>query len=495
MTCTSTSWNTTLIHYRASWCFTETSSHFHEQVYILTEIKMYFFSFLILDVESHCSSVWPHDADHLEGSHPQWEINRLPWTKRQPGLLKTTQTKTCLGPTLQPSEPGALYQVQKWWHSDTEVDLMKPLWSVEPLCVEMCCCKCCQDLGWWFVTRPRIFFEQFCSFMKTNLLGNKVGSSSGLYQRFEWCSDVLGTNHWCQCKQSWTKNLCVCSVAGCHIQDPQVSGWLLDPADPSSCFHDLLNKHCKKYTPSSTPGARPVSTTALLHKHNIKVHLWFREYLKLIVGWLWFSSGSFEKTFKEKNVIFVSSYLKWEELPLQLLRRVLLVPAFPFSSQGSRFISALCSLYWLNLELRSKLQVSLSVDVPGCGAVVLWCLRGTRIWCRTSRTLHVYINVRLEGCGFDARSVVGLHQEGHPVYKLSQVTVWTTDKTGTSQRWVSLKLFLVPCPESRPVGAVLTHGAEHDPCSGRWVVSLNNPSTSQNWLTRSWTVIDLMRSH
>uniref|UniRef100_A0A3P8V2N6 Polymerase (DNA directed) nu n=1 Tax=Cynoglossus semilaevis TaxID=244447 RepID=A0A3P8V2N6_CYNSE len=67
-------------------------------------------------------------------------------------------------------------------------------------------------------------------------------------------------------------------VAGCHIQDPQVSGWLLDPADPSSCFHDLLNKHCKKYTPSSTPGARPVSTTALLHKHNIKVHLWFRDH-------------------------------------------------------------------------------------------------------------------------------------------------------------------------------------------------------------------------
>ncbi|XP_043953672.1 DNA polymerase nu-like isoform X2 [Gambusia affinis] len=35
-------------------------------------------------------------------------------------------------------------------------------------------------------------------------------------------------------------------VAGCQIQDPQVSGWLLDPTDPSSCFKDLLNKHCKK---------------------------------------------------------------------------------------------------------------------------------------------------------------------------------------------------------------------------------------------------------
>ncbi|XP_015230931.1 PREDICTED: DNA polymerase nu [Cyprinodon variegatus] len=34
-------------------------------------------------------------------------------------------------------------------------------------------------------------------------------------------------------------------VAGCQIQDPQVSGWLLDPSDPSSCFNDLLLKHCK----------------------------------------------------------------------------------------------------------------------------------------------------------------------------------------------------------------------------------------------------------
>ncbi|XP_034425316.1 DNA polymerase nu isoform X3 [Hippoglossus hippoglossus] len=48
-------------------------------------------------------------------------------------------------------------------------------------------------------------------------------------------------------------------VAGCRIQDPQVSGWLLDPADPSSCFQDLLNKHCKR--PRTTPalGAKRVS--------------------------------------------------------------------------------------------------------------------------------------------------------------------------------------------------------------------------------------------
>ncbi|XP_047433521.1 DNA polymerase nu [Mugil cephalus] len=48
-------------------------------------------------------------------------------------------------------------------------------------------------------------------------------------------------------------------VAGCHIQDPQVSGWLLDPADPSSCYQDLLNKHCKR--PRTTPsfGTQKVS--------------------------------------------------------------------------------------------------------------------------------------------------------------------------------------------------------------------------------------------
>ncbi|XP_069375240.1 DNA polymerase nu-like isoform X3 [Paralichthys olivaceus] len=48
-------------------------------------------------------------------------------------------------------------------------------------------------------------------------------------------------------------------VAGCHIQDPQVSGWLLDPADSSSCFQDLLNKHHRR--PRTTPalGTKRVS--------------------------------------------------------------------------------------------------------------------------------------------------------------------------------------------------------------------------------------------
>ncbi|XP_042258347.1 DNA polymerase nu isoform X3 [Thunnus maccoyii] len=48
-------------------------------------------------------------------------------------------------------------------------------------------------------------------------------------------------------------------VAGCHIQDPQVSGWLLDPADPSSSYQELLNKHFR--TPRKTPalGTKKVS--------------------------------------------------------------------------------------------------------------------------------------------------------------------------------------------------------------------------------------------
>ncbi|XP_040887738.1 DNA polymerase nu [Toxotes jaculatrix] len=48
-------------------------------------------------------------------------------------------------------------------------------------------------------------------------------------------------------------------VAGCHIQDPQVAGWLLDPAYPFSCYQDLLSKHCKR--PSSTPaqGTKKIS--------------------------------------------------------------------------------------------------------------------------------------------------------------------------------------------------------------------------------------------
>lgn len=52
-------------------------------------------------------------------------------------------------------------------------------------------------------------------------------------------------------------------VSSCRVQDPQVAAWLLDPADPSSCFTNLLTKHCR--TPPRTPtpalGARKVCST------------------------------------------------------------------------------------------------------------------------------------------------------------------------------------------------------------------------------------------
>ncbi|XP_035473384.2 DNA polymerase nu isoform X3 [Scophthalmus maximus] len=48
-------------------------------------------------------------------------------------------------------------------------------------------------------------------------------------------------------------------VARCHIHDPQVSGWLLDPADPSSCYRDLLSKHCKRPSTTLVPGTKKVS--------------------------------------------------------------------------------------------------------------------------------------------------------------------------------------------------------------------------------------------
>ncbi|XP_060887992.1 DNA polymerase nu [Labrus mixtus] len=64
-------------------------------------------------------------------------------------------------------------------------------------------------------------------------------------------------------------------VAGCRIQDPQVSGWLLDPANPSSCYNDLLNKHRK--TPCVIPAlgtkmvSQVISRLCLLHWLNMEL--------------------------------------------------------------------------------------------------------------------------------------------------------------------------------------------------------------------------------
>uniref|UniRef100_UPI0037E9352C DNA polymerase nu n=1 Tax=Semicossyphus pulcher TaxID=241346 RepID=UPI0037E9352C len=59
--------------------------------------------------------------------------------------------------------------------------------------------------------------------------------------------------------QVYRRDLSWKQVASSLIQDPQVSGWLLDPANPSSCYRDLLNTHYKK--PFATPalGAKKVS--------------------------------------------------------------------------------------------------------------------------------------------------------------------------------------------------------------------------------------------
>ncbi|XP_029931586.1 DNA polymerase nu [Myripristis murdjan] len=48
-------------------------------------------------------------------------------------------------------------------------------------------------------------------------------------------------------------------VAGCRIQDPQVSGWLLDPTDTASSYQDLLAKHYRRPSITPAPGTKRVS--------------------------------------------------------------------------------------------------------------------------------------------------------------------------------------------------------------------------------------------
>ncbi|XP_073330734.1 DNA polymerase nu [Pagrus major] len=62
--------------------------------------------------------------------------------------------------------------------------------------------------------------------------------------------------------QFYRRDLSWKQVAGCHVQDPQVSGWLLDPANPSSCYQELLNKHCKR--PHTTPALGTKKVTQVI---------------------------------------------------------------------------------------------------------------------------------------------------------------------------------------------------------------------------------------
>ncbi|XP_034532138.1 DNA polymerase nu isoform X3 [Notolabrus celidotus] len=75
--------------------------------------------------------------------------------------------------------------------------------------------------------------------------------------------------------QVYRRDLSWKQVAGCHIQDPQVSGWLLDPANPSSCYQELLNKHSKRPCAIPALGTKKVSQVisglCLLHWLNTEL--------------------------------------------------------------------------------------------------------------------------------------------------------------------------------------------------------------------------------
>ncbi|XP_054609942.1 DNA polymerase nu isoform X2 [Dunckerocampus dactyliophorus] len=61
-------------------------------------------------------------------------------------------------------------------------------------------------------------------------------------------------------------------VSGWHIQDPQVSGWLLDPADPCSTYQDLLNKHLRASHSAPARSITPViSDLSSLYWLNVEL--------------------------------------------------------------------------------------------------------------------------------------------------------------------------------------------------------------------------------
>uniref|UniRef100_A0A3Q4GCE2 Polymerase (DNA directed) nu n=1 Tax=Neolamprologus brichardi TaxID=32507 RepID=A0A3Q4GCE2_NEOBR len=75
--------------------------------------------------------------------------------------------------------------------------------------------------------------------------------------------------------QFYRQDLSWKQVAGCHIQDPQVSGWLLDPTDPSSCYQELLHKYCKRPHTLPALGAQKVSLSLNWHLlHLTSQGLW-----------------------------------------------------------------------------------------------------------------------------------------------------------------------------------------------------------------------------
>ncbi|XP_074518459.1 DNA polymerase nu [Halichoeres trimaculatus] len=59
--------------------------------------------------------------------------------------------------------------------------------------------------------------------------------------------------------QVYREDLSWKQVAGCHIQDPHVSAWLLDPANPSSSYQELLQKHLRRPCVTPALGTKKVS--------------------------------------------------------------------------------------------------------------------------------------------------------------------------------------------------------------------------------------------
>ncbi|KAK5858675.1 hypothetical protein PBY51_002796 [Eleginops maclovinus] len=78
--------------------------------------------------------------------------------------------------------------------------------------------------------------------------------------------------------QFYRRDLSGKQVAGCRIQDPQVSGWLLDPENPASCFQDLLNKHSKRLHTTPALGTKKVSQviSGLYSLHWLNMELCFK---------------------------------------------------------------------------------------------------------------------------------------------------------------------------------------------------------------------------
>uniref|UniRef100_A0A3P8PNT6 DNA-directed DNA polymerase family A palm domain-containing protein n=1 Tax=Astatotilapia calliptera TaxID=8154 RepID=A0A3P8PNT6_ASTCA len=98
----------------------------------------------------------------------------------------------------------------------------------------------------------------------------QVHQSQQLFTRSTFASDLLRT-----VLQFYRRDLSWKQVAGCHIQDPQVSGWLLDPTDPSSCYQELLHKYCKRPHTLPALGAQKVSLSLNWHLlHLTSQGLW-----------------------------------------------------------------------------------------------------------------------------------------------------------------------------------------------------------------------------